>query len=223
MVVRCGAAFHLAELCEDVLERRAVGEVGGGSCRTRRTIGRRRLDVLIPAQPRPLLLVAAVELVVPGLVPGLRGLAGRGYEAVVEDYAATRGSSCSMHRGEDGDGVGVAEVGAYLVLEAVLDDGGVRAEGFDHLDAFDEHVALREFVGCVGRGLHGDGVGDGLAAGLGGAGGGLADGHLAGAGLHVAEQAVRVVGSEDLFLGEVAVEVEAVEAELLRLVYFLYG
>ncbi len=66
-------------------------------------------------------------------------------------------------------------------------------------------------------------MGDGLAAGFGGAGGGLADGHLAGAGFHVAEQAESVVGSEDLFLGEVAVEVEAVEAELLGLRDFLHG
>ncbi len=114
------------------------------------------------------------------------------------------------HGCEDGDGVGVSEVGADLVLEAVLDDGGVRAEGLDHLDALDEHEALGELVGG-GRWASGDGVGDGLAAGLGGAGGGLADGHLAGAGLHVAEQAETVVGAEDLFLGEVAVEVEAVE------------
>ena len=111
-----------------------------------------------------------------------------------------------MHGFEDGEGVGVFEVGADFVLQAVDDDGGVRAVGFDHLDAFDEHEALRELVGFVGGFLHDDGVGAGV-----GAGGEFADGHLAGAGLHVAEEAEAVVGAEDVFLGEVAVEVEAVE------------
>ena len=50
-----------------------------------------------------------------------------------------------------------------------------------------------------------------------GVGGQLADGHLAGAGFHVAQEAEAVVGAEDVFLGEVAVEVEAVEVEFLGL------
>ncbi len=78
--------------------------------------------------------------------------------------------------------------------------------GLHHLDAFDEHEALGEFVGFVGGLLHDDGVGAGC-----GVGGEFADGHLAGAGLHVAEEAETVVGAEDFFFGEVAVEVEAVE------------
>ncbi len=124
-------------------EGRFVGEVGGGLVELVVPLVAGALMLIPPAAP--LLLVAAVELVVPGLVPGLRGAAGRGYEAVVEDDAAA--GVFGAHGGEDGDGVGVAEVGADLVLEAVLDDGGMRAEGFDHLDALDEHVALREFVG----------------------------------------------------------------------------
>ncbi len=115
-----------------------------------------------------------------------------------------------MHGLEDGECGGIVEVGAELVLQAVLEDGGVRAEGFHHLDALGEHVALREFVG-FGRGLLHD---DAVRAGF-GFGRQLADGHLAGAGLHVAEDAEAVVPAEDVFLGEVAVEVEAVEAERL--------
>ena len=123
-----------------------------------------------------------------------------------------------MHGFEDGERVGVLEVGADLVLQAVLDDGGVRAEGFHHLDAFDEHVALREFVGFAGGLFHDDAVGAGVSAR-----GQLADGHLAGAGLHVAENAEAVVPAEHVFLGEVAVEVEAVEAELLAVRDFFLG
>ena len=80
------------------------------------------------------------------------------------------------------------------------------AVGFHHLDAFDEHEALSEFVSRVGGFLHDDGVRAGC-----GVGGEFADGHLACAGFHVAEEAEAVVGAEDFFLGEVAVEVEAVE------------
>ena len=123
-----------------------------------------------------------------------------------------------MHGFEDGERVGVLEVGAELVLEAVLDDGGMRAEGFHHLDALDEHIALRELVGFGGGLLHDDAVGAGV-----GARGQFADGHLAGAGLHVAEDAEAVVPAEDVFLGEVAVEVEAVEAEGLRGADFFLG
>jgi hypothetical protein len=53
------------------------------------------------------------------------------------------------------------------------------------------------------------GVGDCAFSGLGG--GRSADGELACAGFEVAEKAEAVVGAEDVFLGEVAVEVEAVE------------
>ena len=88
----------------------------------------------------------------------------------------------------------------------------MRAEGLDHLDALGEHVTLGELIRGIGRLLHDDRLA--LACD---AGGELADGHLARSGLHVAEQAEPVVGAEDVFLGEVAVEVEAVEVELLGL------
>lgn len=80
------------------------------------------------------------------------------------------------------------------------------AKGADHGDALGEHVTLGELVGGVGGLLHDDGVGVGLDAGW-----EFADGHLAGSGLHVAKEAKPVVGAEDIFLGEVTVEVEAVE------------
>ena len=92
----------------------------------------------------------------------------------------------------------------------VLDDARVRAVGFDHLDAFDEHEALGELVGFGLRlGELDAGVGDCAFAVA--VGGWSADGQLACAGFHVAEEAETVVGAEDLFFGEVAVEVEAVE------------
>ena len=115
-----------------------------------------------------------------------------------------------MHGGEDGDGVGVFEVGADFVLQAVDDDAGVGAVGLHHLDAFDEHEALGELVGVGLRfGELDAGVGDRAFAGWGWSW--SADGHLARAGFHVAEEAETVVGAEDFFFGEVAVEVEAVE------------
>ena len=103
---------------------------------------------------------AFLQVVIPGLVPGLCGGARRSDEAVVEHDAA-RGVFV-VHGLEDGEGVGILEVGAELVLQAVLDDGGVRAEGFHHLDALDEHIALRELVG-FGLGFsHDDAVGAGV-------------------------------------------------------------
>jgi hypothetical protein len=115
-------------------------------------------------------------------------------------------------------GGGVLEVGADLVLQAVLDDGGVRAVGLHHLDALDEHEALRELVGLAGGLLHDDAGGVGLRAR-----GQFADGELACAGLHVAQHAEFVVLAEDVFLGEVAMEVEAVEAEGFGCDDFFFG
>ena len=202
VVVGRGAAFHLAELGEDVFEGSFVGEVGGRFVELVVPLVAGALVLIPPVAP--FFFVGAMELVVPGLEPGLRGVARRCDEAVVEDDAA--GGVFGVHGFEDGDGVGVFEVGADFVLQAVDDDAGVRAVGLHHLDAFDEHEALGELVGVVSGLLHDDGVGAGC-----GVGGEFADGHLAGAGFHVAEEAEAVVGAEDLFLGEVAVEVEAVE------------
>ena len=156
----------------------------------------------------PFLLVAAMELFIPWFEPGLRGLARRCYEAVVEDDAA--GEVFGAHGFEDGDGVRVFEVGGDFVLQAVDDDAGMGAVGPHHLDAFGEHEALGELVGVGLRfGELDAGVGDRAFSGWGWSWG--ADGHLAGTGLHVAEEAETVVGAENLFFGEVAVEVEAVE------------
>jgi len=100
---------------------RASGRKSWAIYRTRRTTGRGRLMLIPPAAP--LLLVGAVQLWIVRLKPGLRGLARRRDEAVV-------GGRCSgwvfgAHGFEDGDGVGIVEVGADLVLQAVLDDRGV--------------------------------------------------------------------------------------------------
>ena len=71
-----------------------------------------------------------------------------------------------MHGFEDSKTVGVVEVRADLVLEAVLDNARVRAVGFDHLDALDEHEALGELVGFGSAAWRVDvGVGDCAFAG----------------------------------------------------------
>ena len=84
----------------------------------------------------------------------------------------------------------------------------MRAKGLDHLDVFDEHVALRELVGFAGGLLHDNAVCAGISVRW-----QLADGHFAGARLHVAKDAEAVVPAQDVFFGEVAMELEAVEAE----------
>ncbi len=152
VVVGCGAALHLAELGEDFFEGGFVGEVGGGFVELVVPLVACALVLIPPVAP--LFLVAAMELFVPGFVPCLRGLARRRDEAVVEDDAARW--VFGAHGGEDGDGVGVFEVGADFVLQAVDDDAGMRAVGLHHLDAFDEHEALGEFVGDVGGFFHDD-------------------------------------------------------------------
>ncbi len=103
VVVGCGAAFHLAELGEDVFEGGLVGEVGGGFVELVVPLVARALVLIPPVAP--FFFVAAVELFIPWFEPCLRGLARRGDEAVVEDDAA--GGVFGAHGGEDGDGVGV--------------------------------------------------------------------------------------------------------------------
>jgi len=86
----------------------------------------------------------------------------------------------------------------------------VRAVGFDHLDALDLHKLLGELVG-LGLRLSKLDAGVGDCAFSGGSRSWSTDGELASAGLEVAEEAEAVVGAEDVFLGEIAVEVEAVK------------
>ena len=91
-------------------------------------------------------------------------------------------------------------------------------ERLDHLHAFGEHVTLRELICRIGCLHHHDRVrASGCALRE------LADCHFAGSRLHVAQQAKTVVCAEDIFLGQVAVEVQAGQVELLRLGYLFDG
>ena len=96
---------------------RAVGEVGGGF-----------VELVVPLVACALVLFhqrpnglrrrsGGCLLSVPWFVPGLCGVARRGDEAVVEDDAAA--GVFFVHGFEDGEGVGVFEVGADFVLQAV--------------------------------------------------------------------------------------------------------
>ena len=143
VVVGCGAAFHLAEFGEVLAVGRAIGEVGGGFVELVVPLVACAL-VIVPPEGEGL-LVGAVNRIVPGFVPCLRGVAGWRREAVVEDYGAA--GVFFVHGFEDFEDCGVVEVGADFVLQRVLDDRRVRAVGFDHLDALDEHEALGELVG----------------------------------------------------------------------------
>jgi len=88
----------------------------------------------------------------------------------------------------------------------------MAAEGAHHGAAFCEHKTLRKQIGGARWGSHND---------IGSVGYGsrreCANGQLAATGLHVAQQAEAVVDAEDFFLTDVAMEVEAVESEALRL------
>ena len=214
VVVRRGAALHLAELADGLALRRLVGE-----------LRRRFIELVVPLIARalmlvppaaPLLLIAAMQLGVPWREPGLRGGTRRCDKAVVQHDAAA--GVFGAHRLQNRDGVGILQVRADLVLHAVLNDRGVRAIGLHHLHALDEHISLGEFVCGVGGLLHHGSWRVGLRAR-----GQLADGHLARARLHVAQQAEAVVRAQNVLLGEVAMEVEAVQVELLGLRYLFFG
>ncbi len=206
VVVGRGAALHLAELGEDAFGGRLIGEVGGGFVELVVPLVACALMVVPPEGEG--FLVRAMDVVIPGLVPGLRGVAGRGREAVVEDYSTA--GVFLVHGFEDFEDCGIVEVGADFVLQGVLDDRRVRAVGFDHLDAFNLHKLLGELV-AFGLGLRELNTWVGDCAFSGWSRGWSADGEFASAGLEVAEEAEAVVGAEDVFLGEIAVEVETVE------------
>ena len=154
MVVGCGAAFHLAKLCKNFFPRTLIGKVS-----------RRFVELVVPLVARalvlippvaPLLLVAAMELRVPRFVPCLCGTAWWRDEAVVEDDAAAGVFCRAWLRGWRGCRGFSGPRPARSAGSS--DDAGVRAVGFDHLDALGEHEALGEFVGLSGGFLHHDGV-----------------------------------------------------------------
>ena len=198
--------------------RGLVGEVGGGFVELVVPLVAGALVIVPPAAP--LFLVGAVELSFQGSYQACAAERGGGEKPSLRAMVRL-GSSLRM-AARMAKCVGVAEVGADLVLERVLDERGVGAEGSDHGDALGDHEALGEPVGFGLRlGELDAWVGDSSFAGWGW--GGRADGQLASAGFHVAEQAEAVVGAEDLFFADVAVEVEAVEVEFLGLRDFFLG
>ncbi len=207
VVVRRGAAFHLAEFGEVLAVGRAIGEVGWAICRIRRTIGRPRPGDCSTRERRVRCRSDGFCRPRVRTMPALR-CGGGGEKPSLRTTARLGSSLCMASR--ISKTAGLSRSAPDLVLQRVLNDRRMRAVGFDHLDALDEHEALGELVGIGLRfGELDSGVGDCAFSGRGWSG--CADGELSCSGLEVAEEAEAVVGAENLFLGEVAVEVEAVE------------
>ena len=150
VVIRSSAAFHLAKLRQRLPLRRLVRKLRWRFIKLVVPLIPRALMLIPP--PAPLLLIAPVQLRIPGRKPRLRRLPRWRNKSIVQHNAAAR--VFRAHRFQHRNSVGILQVRANLVLQAVLNHRRMRPERFHHLYALHKHVTLRELVRRARRLFH---------------------------------------------------------------------